>query len=195
MRWLAMADSMGFDADRIDVHFLPGVFKLSEISARIAAEVERIGGVVLVVVDTSAAYFEGEDENGNVQMGIHARRMRELTKLPGQPCVVAACHPVKNAGPENLLPRGGGAFIAEMDGNLTCSKADQLVTMHWQGKYRGADFPRLRRFELRAVLKHLCMIMASRSGERDPCLSHGRPLGTPLSVEPASADLLAPQPF
>jgi hypothetical protein len=53
---------------------------------------------------------------------------------------LVACHPVKNAASDNLLPRGGGAFIAEMDGNLTCSKSDSLVTVHWQGKYRGPDF-------------------------------------------------------
>jgi hypothetical protein len=42
--------------------------------------------------------------------------------MPGGPCVLVACHPPKNAGDDNLLPRGGGAFIAEMDGNLTGRK-------------------------------------------------------------------------
>jgi hypothetical protein len=140
MRWLAMADSMDFDINKIDVHFLPGVFKLSEIEGRIRAEIEKIGPIALVVVDTSAAYFEGDAENDNVQMGTHARRMRTLVTLPGEPCVLLACHPVKNAGPDNLIPRGGGAFIAEVDGNLTCSKSDSVVTVHWQGKFRGPDF-------------------------------------------------------
>jgi predicted DNA-binding transcriptional regulator AlpA len=140
MRWLAMADSMQFDPAQIDVHFLPGVFKLSEISGRVRAEIETIGPVVMVVVDTSAAYFEGDLENDNVQMGAHARRMRSLVTLPGEPSVVVACHPVKNAGPENMLPRGGGAYLAEMDGNLTGTKSSSIVTLHWQGKYRGPDF-------------------------------------------------------
>lgn len=140
MRWTAMAESMGFDANTIDVNFLPGVFKLSEISPRIHEEVEKIGAVSLVVVDTSAAYFEGDEENANVQMGHHARRMRGLVDLPGQPTVLIACHPVKNAGQDNLLPRGGGAFIAEVDGNLTCWKSDNIVNLHWQGKFRGPDF-------------------------------------------------------
>jgi hypothetical protein len=140
MRWLAMADIMKFDANIIDVNFLPGVFKLSEIADRIRAEVEKIGAVALVLVDTSAAYFEGDAENDNVQMGTHARRLRTLVTLPGEPCVIVACHPVKNPGPENMLPRGGGAFIAEIDGNLTCSKIDSVVTLHWQGKFRGPDF-------------------------------------------------------
>ena len=140
MRWLAMAKAIGFDVNAIDVHFLPGVFKLTEIGARIATEVAEIGEIALVIVDTSAAFYEGDDENHNVQMGAHARRMRHLINLPGKPCVLVACHPVKNATPDNLLPRGGGAFIAEMDGNLTAIKTDNAVTLHWQGKFRGPDF-------------------------------------------------------
>src|SRR5262249_29869039 len=129
-----------FDIDKIDVHFLPGVYKLSEIGPRIKAEVEKIGSIDCLIVDTSAAYFEGEDENSNTQMGLHARRLRELVKLPGGPCVRVACHPVKTPGPDNILPRGGGAFLAEVDGNLTLSKTDTVVTMHHQGKFRGPDF-------------------------------------------------------
>jgi hypothetical protein len=134
MRWLAMADHMDFDIGKIDVHFLPGTPKLSETTDRIKAEVEKIGPVVLVIVDTSAAYFEGDDENGNVQAGTHARRLRGLVTLPGGPCVLVPCHPVKNATPDNMQPRGGGAFIAEMDGNLTVSKSDSLVTPAPPGK-------------------------------------------------------------
>jgi hypothetical protein len=140
MRWLAMAQAMGFDINTIPVHFLPGVFKLSEMTERIRTELEKIGPVALIVVDTSAAYFEGSEENANVEMGIHARRLRDLVKMPGGPCVLVACHPVKNAGPDNLLPRGGGAFVAEMDGNLTLSKTDAIVTLHTQGKFRGVEF-------------------------------------------------------
>ncbi len=47
---------------------------------------------------------------------------------------------MKNPGADNLQPRGGGAFIAEVDGNLTCTRSDTLVTLHWQGKFRGPDF-------------------------------------------------------
>ena len=45
---------------------------------------------------------------------------RTLTTLPGGPCVLVLCHPIKHVSePEQLLPRGGGAFLAEVDGNLT----------------------------------------------------------------------------
>jgi 5S rRNA maturation endonuclease (ribonuclease M5) len=150
MRWIALADKMGFDPETIGVHFVSGVKKLSEIAPRIWQEVECIGGVSLVVVDTSAAFFEGDEENGNVQAGTHARMMRSLVSLPGGPCVLIMCHPVKNATQDNLLPRGGGAFLAEVDGNLTCWKTDSLVTLHWQGKFRGPDFAPIT-FQLETV--------------------------------------------
>ena len=141
MRWIAMSVSMGFDVKAIPVHFIPGVFKISELEPRIRQElVGGIGDIDLVVVDTSAAYFEGDDDNLNVPMGIHARRLRGLSLLPGGPAVLVNCHPVKNATPDNLLPRGGGAFVAEMDGNLTSTKREDLVELHWQGKFRGPDF-------------------------------------------------------
>jgi hypothetical protein len=106
--------------------------------------------VSLVLVDTSSAYFEGEDENHNKQAGDHARLLRDLTQLPGGPCAVVACHPPKNANEANLQPRGGGAFIAEMDGNLTAKNDEGSVEFHWQGKFRSPDFAPIS-FELRQV--------------------------------------------
>ena len=143
MRWIALSQHMDFDVDTIDVAFVPGHFKFKDMIARITAEIKERGKLSLVVIDTSAAYFDGSDENDNVQLGDYARRLREaLTKLPGGPTVLVACHPVKNAAPDNLLPRGGGAFVNEMDGNLTSVKDDGASTceMHWQGKFRGPDF-------------------------------------------------------
>jgi hypothetical protein len=69
-------------------------------------------------------------------------------ELDGGPCVLVNCHPPKNAADDNLIPRGGGAFIAEVDGNLTACKGGQIVTVHWQGKFRGPDFAPIS-FELR----------------------------------------------
>ena len=150
MRWIAMAQQMDFDIKGIDVYFVPGTFKISEMKARIHAEIEALGEVAFVIIDTSAAYFEGEDENDNKQAGGHARLLRSLTELPGGPCVLAACHPTKNAADDNLQPRGGGSYIAEMDGNLTAKCDDGAVEVHWQGKFRGPDFAPLC-FQMRAV--------------------------------------------
>ena len=132
MRWIAMAQQMDFDVETIDVHFIPGVFKISEMMDRIRSEITDIGDIALIIVDTSAAYFEGDNENDNKQQGEHARRFRHLTTMPGGPCVLVACHPPKNAGDDNLLPRGGGAFIAEMDGNLIAKKLNGAVELDWQ---------------------------------------------------------------
>jgi hypothetical protein len=151
MRWIGSAHHTGFDTDTIDVHFVPGVFDITKMYAEVSAAVERLGGAAMVVIDTSAAYFTGDDENGNVAMGRHARNLRALTTLPGSPCVLVACHPTKNAEQSNLLPRGGGAFIAELDGNLTCQKTEAgTVKLHWQGKFRGPDFQPIH-FDLATV--------------------------------------------
>ena len=75
-------------------------------------------------VDTSATFFELENENDNAQMAAHARLMRSLTTLPGGPVVLVACHPTKSAADDNMIPRGGGAFLAEIDRILTCISAN-----------------------------------------------------------------------
>ncbi len=140
MRWIGLAQEMSFDDEEIQVHFIPGTFKISAMRARITEEMRCIGGFALVVVDTSAAYFEGDEFNSNSQMAAHARMLRSLCEMPGGPCVVVACHPVKNASGDNLVPYGGGAFLNEVDGNLAAKRSDSSVAVHWQEKFRGPDF-------------------------------------------------------
>jgi len=64
--------------------------------------------------------------------------------------VLVNCHPTKNAGDNNLLPRGGGAHLAEIDGNLTCTHNDAVISISTQGKFRGAEFKPLT-FETRTA--------------------------------------------
>lgn len=150
MRWIAMAEHQNFDSDLIDVHFISGTFSIAKMEKKITQEVAALGGVALVIIDTGPAFFQGESENDNVDMLAHAKLMRRLVNLPGKPTVIAAMHPTKSAGRDNLLPRGGGAFLNEIDGNMTCWRDDTLVTLHWQGKHRGANFEPLM-FELQGV--------------------------------------------
>ena len=145
-----MAEHLSFDADFIPVYFIPGTFEIAKLEARIRREVEAIGGVVLVIVDTSPAYFAGENENDRIEMRDHAEMTRRLHSLPGRPTVITLCHPVKNATNDNLVPAGGGAFLNSMDGNLSLSKTDMLVTLHHQGKFRGTEFEPML-FELVSV--------------------------------------------
>jgi hypothetical protein len=78
-----------------------------------------------VVVDTSTAYFSGDDENSNVQALEHAKWLRSLsTRIPANPTILVCCHPTKNSGEDALVPRGGGAFLNELDGNLACVKKE-----------------------------------------------------------------------
>ena len=150
MRWIAMSEQMQFDADTIEVYFIPGRFSISQLRDRILAEVEVIGDISLVVVDTSAAYYEGKEVNSNTEMAEHGQRMRSLIDMRGAPCVIVNCHPVKNAQADNLLPLGAGAFLNEVDGNLTCVVDFPAIEVSWQGKFRGPDFELLN-FQLRTV--------------------------------------------
>jgi hypothetical protein len=151
MRWLGLTQEMKIDPASTDVHFVPGVVKFSKVAAAISAEVERKKlRPVLIIVDTVAAYFEGDNDNDNVQMGDHARMLRSLTLLPGGPSVLCLAHPTKGAGDDDLIPKGGGAFINEIDGNIALRKRETVLAASALGKFRGPEFPPLY-FELKAV--------------------------------------------
>lgn len=158
MRWLGLTREMRIDPATADVHFIPGAMPLSQIAERITLEIVRKGlQPALVIVDTSAAVFGGggteADENSNSQAADHARRIRSLTTLPGGPCVLVLCHPTKRAAEDDLIPRGGGAFLAEVDGNVALQKRESLVVASAQGKFRGPEFSPLS-FELVTVRHH-----------------------------------------
>jgi hypothetical protein len=150
MRWIAMAQQLDFDRDSIDVKFLTKRIKLSDSMDDLRSAIAKDGGFDLIVVDSSFAFFEGEDENSNAQQGAHAARLRELTTMRGNPAVLILCHPTKNASDDNLQPRGGGAYVAEIDGNLTITLNNGIPSLHWQTKFRGPDFTPVA-FQLRSV--------------------------------------------
>jgi hypothetical protein len=127
--------------DKDTIYFLPGVFDIEQMWPTIEADGKVVGEFSLIIVDTSAAYFLGNEELSNTQMGAYARTLRRLTTLPGQPCVLVLCHPIKYVtDPSQLLPRGGGAYLAEMDGNLTLARTtDDVVELHYN-KIRGPGF-------------------------------------------------------
>jgi hypothetical protein len=140
-RFLVLADAYGFTAEELKMRFVAGVIDIAAKMAEIRAEAEKISDLVLVIVDTGAAYFPGDEINSNSQQGAYARLLRQLTFLPGKPAVLVNCHPVKNAARDNLLPMGGSAFLNEVDGNLTLwATAERQIALHWQGKFRGPEF-------------------------------------------------------
>jgi RecA-family ATPase len=141
-RYIVLAERMGFDPVDVPIHFINGVVNIEASFDRIKAEAEAIDDLLLVIVDTAAAYFPGDEPNNNAQQVAFARTLRRLTiELPTKPAVIVNCHPVKNAAKDNLIPMGGSAFLNEVDGNLTLWKTTDTTTeLYHQGKFRGPEF-------------------------------------------------------
>ncbi|KRQ11890.1 hypothetical protein AOQ73_05645 [Bradyrhizobium pachyrhizi] len=154
MRWFGLTKEMGLDPKKTNVIFIYGTTHLSKTSQRIARNLAARGvSLSLVVVDTAAAYFEGDDDNSNVPAGNHARQLRALCTLPGGPCVLVLCHPTKNAQDDNLVPRGGGAFLNEVDGNIAVRRDGDTVAAAALGKFRGPEFEPVH-FSLKVIGNH-----------------------------------------
>jgi AAA domain len=153
-RWLVLTRDMGIDPDTKKVTWIVGAKDLNATAQQISAEVAAKGlNLAYVVIDTAAAYNVGDDENSNTQAGNYARQLRSLTNLPGGPCVVVLCHPTKRAADDDLMPRGGGAFLAEVDGNMAVLKKDSLLAVTPFGKFRG-DTSWSQRYEIEVVKDH-----------------------------------------
>jgi AAA domain len=152
-RWLVLSREMGIDPNTPKVTWLVGA-DMGARDQRLWNEIVKKGlEFAFVIVDTAAAYNPGDDENSNNQAGAYARQLRSLTELPGGPCVVILCHPTKRAGDDDLLPRGGGAFLAEVDGNMAVLRKDSLLAVVPFGKFRG-DMAWSQRYEIEVVGDH-----------------------------------------
>ena len=113
MRWIALAQQMDFDPTTIDVYFTDRRFRISEMDKVLHSEAEALGGEFgFVVVDTSPAFFEGDDESSRAQMGAHALLLRSLTEtIPGGPCVFACCHPTRIPTSTIYYRQAAGPFL------------------------------------------------------------------------------------
>lgn len=142
-RMLGMAAAFKIPAAKLP-YVLPGSFPIDQAGIeRLKTEIAAIGvDFALIIVDTASSFFPGDDENSNVQAGTYGRTLRQLTDCPGNPAIVILSHPVKNASKSNLVPRGGGAFLNELDGNTTLwsETRGEVTELYWQGKIRGPDF-------------------------------------------------------
>lgn len=142
-RMRATMAHLGIDRDDLTglITVLPQALPLASAVQQILEEARRKeGDYSMVMVDTSIAYYSGDDEDDNLQARTHAWNLRALSELPGHPAIVAMTHPAKSADKENLLPRGGGAFLNEIDTNLTVWSEGETAVMHWHRKKRGPDF-------------------------------------------------------
>lgn len=146
-RWKAQCERDGIDPDSLAIDFAPGAFAIREHLDTLAQRY-REDPLTLIVCDTLAAYYDGDEENSNTQRMEFARNvLRRLSELPGRPCVIAPAHPVARAERSNLVPKGGSSLLNEVDGNLAGWMKDGIVEVHWQGKFRGA-FPEPLKFKL-----------------------------------------------
>ncbi len=153
-RMIGMALTYNIPRERLPF-VLPGSFPLDDDAAtKLQKEIAKLGvPLVLIIGDTASSFFPGDDENNNAQAGDYARTWRALIAgCAGNPAVMALCHPIKNASRTNLVPRGGGALLNEMDANLAnwLERPGEIVELHWQGKIRGPDFAALY-YRLRRV--------------------------------------------
>lgn len=142
-RMKATMDSLGLEREDVAglITVLPQALPLANSVEQILAEARQVEGEYsLVLIDTSVSYFSGDDEDDNLQARTHAWNMRALAELPGRPAIIANAHPTKSADRENLLPRGGGAFLNEIDTNLTVWAEGETAVLHWHRKKRGPDF-------------------------------------------------------
>jgi hypothetical protein len=142
-RMVATMNSLGLERGDLSglITVLPQALPLASSVAQILEEARRQeGDYSLVLVDTSISYYSGDNEDDNLQARTHAWNLRALSELPGHPAIVANCHPTKNAEKETLLPRGGGAFLNEIDTNLTVWAENETAQLHWHRKKRGPDF-------------------------------------------------------
>jgi AAA domain len=144
MRFGVAAHRLGIDPGVIDKALMILDYRISpeEVAKelKVLSTPENGGPFSLLIVDTLQAAFDGGDFNQNKEVLDFMRRQRRLTRLPGGPCVIIAAHPKKNAERTDLVPYGGGSILNEVDGNLTIWKEEDVISVHWWGKWRGVDF-------------------------------------------------------
>lgn len=142
LRMIATMQSLGISpqdiAGRCWVY--PQSSGLLGILAGLKEDAQNMGELAFVLVDTSVSFFDGADENDNIAALTHALALRDLTRLPGNPSVMANCHPTGSAGKEGCVPRGGSAFLNEIDTNLSVWANGESSELHWVRKKRGPDF-------------------------------------------------------
>jgi hypothetical protein len=154
----------------VDVHFVQGRFSIKEWSEVLRAKIAAMPDIRLIIVDSLQAFFEGDNDNDNTQMVEMAHKLRGLCNVPQRPAILIIAHPAgKIPAKENLVPRGGGAFLAEIDGNLTVWSQDaSQQSLHHSQKFRGAGFDPMEWVMQVHEFSHLTDV-------------HGTPLKLPVS--------------
>ena len=166
-------------AEDADVHFVQGRFSINEWSEVLKSKMEAMPDLKLVIVDSLQAFFEGDNDNDNSQMVDMAHKLRNLCETKQRPAILIIAHPAgKTPSKDNLVPRGGSAFLNEIDGNLTVWSQDKTQqTLHHSAKFRGAGFDPIEWVMQVHEFEHLTDI-------------HGTPLKLPVSRPEAAIERL-----
>lgn len=162
-QWLALCDYHGANARHPNMHWHYGYFDIGACQDPMQSQAREIPNLRLVVADTLQAFFAGGSDNDNTEMIDAARTFRKLGDIQTRPAVLIPAHPSgKKPDRHNLVPRGGGAFLNEIDGNLTIWN-DGEGTLYWgsQGKHRGAPFDR---FSLKLAEHGKCKALKDKRG-------------------------------
>jgi hypothetical protein len=147
MRFMGALHELKIDADLLGREAM--IIPAKAPPERIIAKLRRLsapgagGAFSLIVIDTLQAAFDGDDFNKAKQvLDLMRNTFRPLVALRGNPCVVVAAHPTKNADKDSLVLYGGGSILNEIDGNLTLwrDSATEIIELHWQRKWRGLHF-------------------------------------------------------
>lgn len=154
----------------VDIHFVQGRFSINQWADVLRSKMEAMPDLKLVIVDSLQAFFEGDNDNDNTQMVEMAHKLRSLCQISRRPAILIIAHPAgKVPSKDNLVPRGGGAFLNEIDGNLTVWSQDaSQQTLHHSQKFRGAGFDPMEWVMQIHEFSHLTDI-------------HGTPLKLPVS--------------
>lgn len=172
-RAIGLFDEWGFSPEACDrITFVEKPFSIEEHIEEIRSCATGKRAFDLIVVDTLMAFFPGDDDNSNAEMKAFAQELRLLLDIPGNPLVLVPAHPTKSATKEDLQPRGGGAFLAEIDGNYCLWPSSDKTTELYPHpfKFRGTPFP---------PLKLQIKVRSDVPGTKD---SKGRSITIPLAV-------------
>ena len=98
-RLIAECQLLGVDPEQLRgrMRVIPSAFPLLANVEPIRLRL-RDFPIGLAFVDTSAAYYHGDEINDNVAQRDHALALRTITTFAGNPTVVAPAHPIRNAG-------------------------------------------------------------------------------------------------
>lgn len=169
-QYAAALAARDLNARDVDIHWVQGRFSINQWAEVLRSKMESMPDLKLVVVDSLQAFFEGDNDNDNTQMVEMAHKLCNMCQTSNRPAILIIAHPAgKVPSKDNLVPRGGGAFLNEIDGNLTVWSQDaSQQTLHHSQKFRGAGFDPMEWVMQIHEFSHLTDI-------------HGTPLKLPVS--------------